>query len=170
MCEVVFLLHDMHELSFICSFLWKSMLEWVSSKRWKSEFLSERWKCQQVVPRVSSLIKFLVVLSDNIDHHHHNMIICYFLCVFRADKIPAAQYSSYMESCQKQRQQNSGYSFKGPLTLLLFILKMDIISLIISTVQWKSIQGLLISSVLCATQSISLGCMSELFESLKCFL
>lgn len=161
----------MHELSFICSFLWKSMLEWVSLKRWKSEFLSERWKCQQVVPRVSSLIKFLVVLSDNIDHHHHhNMIICYFLCVFRADKIPAAQYSSYMESCQKQRQQNSGYSFKGPLTLLLFILKIDIISLIISTVQWKSIQGLLISSVLCATQSISLGCMSELFESLKCFL
>lgn len=120
MCEVVFLLHDMHELSFICSFLWKSMLEWVSSKRWKSEFLSERWKCQQVIPRVCSLIKFhLVVLSDNIDHHHHNMIICYFLCVFRADKIPAAQYSSYMESCQKQRQQNSGYSFKGPLTLLL---------------------------------------------------
>lgn len=76
---------------------------------------------QQVVPRVSSLIKFLVVLSDNIDHHHHNMIICYFLCVFRADKIPAAQYSSYMESCQKQRQQNSGYSFKGPLTLFIII-------------------------------------------------
>lgn len=150
----LFSLHDMHKLSFICSFLWKSMLEWVSSKRWKSEFLSERWKCQQVIPTVCSLIKFLVVLSDNIEHHHHNMNICYFLCVFRADKIPAAQYSSYMESCQKQRQQNSGYSFKGPLTLLLlFILKMDIICLIISTVQWKSIQGLLISSVLCAFQN-----------------
>lgn len=37
--------------------------------------------------------------------------------------------------------------------LLLFILKMDIICLIISTVQWKSIQGLLISSVLCASQN-----------------
>lgn len=37
--------------------------------------------------------------------------------------------------------------------LLLFILKIDIICLIISTVQWKSIQGLLISSVLCASQN-----------------
>ncbi|TKS73099.1 Fanconi anemia group A protein [Collichthys lucidus] len=29
-----------------------------------------------------------------------------------ADKIPAAQYSSYVESCQKQRQQDCGYSFE----------------------------------------------------------
>ncbi|TMS05571.1 Fanconi anemia group A protein [Larimichthys crocea] len=29
----------------------------------------------------------------------------------KADKIPAAQYSSYVESCQKQRQQDCGYSF-----------------------------------------------------------
>lgn len=99
-------------------------------------------------PRVYSLIKIhLVVLGDTL------IIITIWLfvtfCVFRADKIPAAQYSSYMESCQKQRQQNSEYSFKGPLTL--FILKIDIICLIISTVQWKSIQGLLISSVLCAS-------------------
>uniref|UniRef100_A0A671Y349 Uncharacterized protein n=1 Tax=Sparus aurata TaxID=8175 RepID=A0A671Y349_SPAAU len=28
----------------------------------------------------------------------------------KADKIPAAQYSSYVESCQKQRQQDCGYS------------------------------------------------------------
>lgn len=26
--------------------------------------------------------------------------------VFRADKIPAAQYSSYVESCLRQRQQD----------------------------------------------------------------
>lgn len=32
------------------------------------------------------------------------------LSVFRADKIPAAQYSSYVVSCQKQRQQDCGYS------------------------------------------------------------
>lgn len=53
------------------------------------------------------------------------MIICdyfvYFHCndtcfsVSRADKIPAAQYSSYVESCQKQRQQDSEYSLNTRL-------------------------------------------------------
>lgn len=38
------------------------------------------------------------------------------LSVFRADKIPAAQYSSYVESCQKQRQQDSGYSLLHSFT------------------------------------------------------
>lgn len=34
---------------------------------------------------------------------------CFCFHVFRADKIPAAQYSSYVESCQRQRQQDGGY-------------------------------------------------------------
>ncbi|KAG8012883.1 Fanconi anemia group A protein, partial [Nibea albiflora] len=35
----------------------------------------------------------------------------------KADKIPAAQYSSYVESCQKQRQQDCGYSFGSAVCL-----------------------------------------------------
>lgn len=48
------------------------------------------------------------------------MLICNYLVTFllflhmfsyfRADKIPVAQYSSYVESCQKERQKDCGYS------------------------------------------------------------
>ena len=45
------------------------------------------------------------------------------VCVgFRTEKIPAGQYSSYVEACQRQRQQNSGYLIWSPFMFCVLLL------------------------------------------------
>lgn len=50
----------------------------------------------------------------------HDLMIRVCLC-FRTDKIPAAQYSAYVEACQRQRQENSGYLMSRMLCVVLLL-------------------------------------------------
>lgn len=72
----------------------------------------------------------MLYLTNNVICDYLVYFHCYDSClsVIRADKIPAAQYSSYVESCQKQRQQDCGYSLSRSfvswqsLTLILYVI------------------------------------------------
>lgn len=73
----------------------------------------------------------MLYLTNNVTCDYLVCFHCYDSClsVIRADKIPAAQYSSYVESCQKQRQQDCGYSLSRSfvvswqsLTIILYLI------------------------------------------------
>lgn len=63
------------------------------------------------------IIIIRIIMKETVTLYKYNSghLLCFYcpyICFlfFRADKIPVAQYSSYVESCQKERQKDCGYS------------------------------------------------------------
>lgn len=84
-----------------------------------------------VILRRITIRLLMLYLTNNVICDYLVYFHCYDSClsVIRADKIPAAQYSSYVESCQKQRQQDCGYSLSRSfvvswqsLTIILYLM------------------------------------------------
>lgn len=70
-------------------------------------------------------LRFRLLLCCTAISVKHDLIILICLC-FRTDKIPATQYSAYVEACQRQRQQNSGYFMSQMLCVVLLLLLLSI--------------------------------------------